>query len=157
MLHAVHYSNKIEVAYTSNLPWMMAAVLNLHDKMEHAVGTSSNQCKTCCSTELAGGELPHRQRNTCPCIWKEIMASLPWSLIITTNSCWVQKSLKGCNIWSSKSTGRDTNKVADRQQFLALAFSFAQQMCILLNVLYKVHSRILIGAYFTPYLCHASN
>ena len=51
---------------------------------------------------------------------------------------------------------RDTNKVADRQQFLALAFSFAQQMCILLNVLYKVHSRILIGAYFTPYLYHAS-
>ena len=48
---------------------------------------------------------------------------------------------------------RDTNKVADRQQFLALAFSFA---CILLNVLCKVHSRILIGAYFSPYLYHAS-
>ena len=51
---------------------------------------------------------------------------------------------------------RNTNKVVDRQQFLALAFSFAQQMCILLNVLYKVHSRVLIGAYFTPYLYHAS-
>ena len=48
---------------------------------------------------------------------------------------------------------RDTNKVADRQQFLDLAFSFAR---ILLNVLCKVHSRILIGAYFTLYQYHAS-
>ena len=50
---------------------------------------------------------------------------------------------------------RNTNKVADRQQFLALAFSLGKQMCIL-NGLCKVHSRILIGAYFSPYLYHAS-
>ena len=50
---------------------------------------------------------------------------------------------------------RNTNKVADRQQFLALAFSLGKQMCIL-NGLCKVHSRILIGAYFTLYLYHAS-
>ena len=51
---------------------------------------------------------------------------------------------------------RNTNKVADRQQFLALAFSLGKQICILLNGLCKVHSRILIGAYFSPYLYHAS-
>ena len=58
MLLAVRYSNKTEVASISNLPWMKAAVLNLYDKMQHAVGTGSNQCKTCCSTELVGEELP---------------------------------------------------------------------------------------------------
>jgi hypothetical protein len=51
---------------------------------------------------------------------------------------------------------RNTNEVANRQQFLALAISLAKQMCIILNVLCKVHSRTLIWAYFTPYLYHAS-
>ena len=52
MLLAVRYSNKTEVASISNLPWMKAAVLNLYDKMQHAVGTGSNQCKTSAALNL---------------------------------------------------------------------------------------------------------